>query len=68
MLKKIDEFCNRILKWKVLKYLLLGDLFLLPYTFIVYIYNIPLLFRVIIILSVSFSVANMTIAFKNIIE
>lgn len=68
MLKKIDDLCNRILKWKVLKHLFVGDLCLLPYTFIVYVYNISFLFRVIIIFSVSLYIINITMAFKNISE
>lgn len=68
MVEKLNNFLDRFLKWKVVLYLLLGDLFLIPYTFLISMYKIPTLFNVIMILSVGCSINLFSKAIKNIIE
>ena len=68
MLEKLDSFANKFLKWKVVKYLLLSDLFMIPYTFYVQFYNIPALFNIIMVLSLCFSFNCLNKAFRNIAE
>lgn len=68
MFKKIDNFANKFLKWKVIKYLLLADLCMIPYTFYVQFYNIPALFNIIMILSLGSSINCFNKAFRNIAE
>lgn len=68
MLEKINNFCDKFLRWKVIKYLLLGDLLMVPYTFFITMYKIPTLFNVIMILSVGCSITSFSKATKNILE
>lgn len=68
MLEKINNFCDKFLRWKVIKYLLLGDLLMVPYTFFITMYNIPILFNVIMILCVGCSINLFSKAIKNIVE
>lgn len=68
MFEKLDNFANKFLKWKVIKYLLLADLCMIPYTFYIQFYNIPILFNIIMIFSISSSINCFSKAFKNIVE
>ena len=68
MIEKINNFCDKILRWKVIKYLLLGDLFMVPYSFFITMFNIPTLFNVIMIFSLCFSINSFSKAIKNIVE
>lgn len=68
MFEKMNNFCDRFLKWKVIKYLLLADLCIIPYTFYINFYNIPILFNVIMIFSLCTSINCYSKAIKNIVE
>lgn len=68
MLEKINNFLDKFLKWKVVLYLILGDIVIMPYTIIISAYKIPTLFNVIMILSVGVSISLFSKAIKNILE
>lgn len=68
MLEKIDKFTDRFLKWKVLKYFLLGDLLLIPWTLISSTYHLSFWPRTIMMASVISSVSCFTKAIFNLKE
>ena len=60
MLEKIDKFIDKFLKWKVLKNIILAELFILPHTLICSIYNISIIPLIIMDLSFGISISFFT--------
>lgn len=68
MLEKIDNFINKFLKWKVLKYLLLAELCIIPHTLIVSKYGIDGFDLIVMCFSYGLSIDCCVKAFKNFFE
>ena len=68
MIEKIDKFIDKYLNWNVLKNLLLGELAIMPWVFLSSMYNIPLLFKVIMFSSIGISISFFTKATMNILK
>ena len=66
MLEKIDKFIDRFLNWRILKNLIIAELFLIPNSFIATLYNIPWYLLIIMNLSFNFSVIFLTKVIKEI--
>lgn len=66
MLEKIDKFIDKYFNLKVLINLGVAELCLLPYMLITSTYNMPLLFKMIMVASIGMAVSHMRIAIQNI--
>ena len=66
MLEKIDKFIDKYLDWKVLLHFGIAELCFLPYMLITSTYDIPMLFKMIMIASIGLAVSHMRIAIQNI--
>ena len=66
MLEKIDKFIDKYLNWKVLLNLILAEICLLPFIAITATYNIPLLFKVIMLVSLDLCLKSIERATKSI--
>ena len=64
MLEKIDRFIDKYLNWQVLFNLGISELCLIPYMLITSTYKMPILFKIIIVLSIGLSISFTTKAFK----
>ena len=66
MLEKIDKFIDKYLNWKVLLNLGLAEVCLLPYMLITSTYNMPVLFKIIMALSIGTAISCTRRATKSI--
>lgn len=66
MLEKIDKFIDKYLNWKVLLNLGIAEVCLLPYMLITSTYKMPLLFKIIMGLSIGTAISYIRKALKNI--
>lgn len=65
-LQKIDKFIDKYLNWKVLLNFCIAEVCLFPYLLITSTYNMPLLFKMIMVASIGLAVSHMRIAIQNI--
>ena len=65
MLKKIDKFIDKYFNWKVLLNLGLAELCLLPYMVITSTYKMPILFKIIMVLSIGTAISCTRKALKS---
>ena len=66
MLEKIDKFIDKYFNWRILKNLIIAELFLIPNSFIATLHNIPWYLLMIMNLSFNFSVIFLTKVIKEI--
>lgn len=65
MLEKIDRFIDKYLNWKVLLNLGIAEVCLLPYILITSTYKMPVLFKIIMVLSIGIAISYTRKALKN---
>ena len=66
MIEKIDKFIDKYLNWQVLKNLLLSEICLMPYIIIIGTYRMPILFKIIMFLSIGSAISYTRRAIKSI--
>lgn len=68
MLKKLDSFINRFFNWKFIVNYIIGCIIIIPYNIVISFYNIPVLYSVIMVLSIGTSISFFAKAIKYIVE
>lgn len=65
MLEKIDKFIDKYLNWKVLLNFGIAEVCFLPYMLITSTYKMPVLFKIIMVLSIGTAISYTRKALKN---